>query len=77
MSDGEGKTRLLGDFKQGIAGQIAADDWQAHFDLGVAYAEMGVYQEAIEEFEAVLRVNPGHAQAQAELIAARIALQKR
>lgn len=39
------------------------DEGDVHFDLGVAYAEMGLYQDAIAEFEAVLAVDPNHANA--------------
>ncbi len=76
MSDGDGKTRLIQDVKQGIKAAIDASDWQSRFDLAVAYAEMGLYADAIEELEAVLRIKPDHAEAQAELLAARAALQK-
>ena len=38
-------------FKAGVARQIGADDAQSHYDLGVAYKEMGLLDDAIREFE--------------------------
>ena len=38
-------------FKEGVAAQIGADDSQAHYDLGLAYKEMGLLADAIREFE--------------------------
>jgi tetratricopeptide (TPR) repeat protein len=38
-------------FKAGVAEQIDADDAQSHYDLGVAYKEMGLIDDALREFE--------------------------
>jgi len=38
-------------FKEGVAKQIGFDDAQSHYDLGVAYKEMGLLDDAIREFE--------------------------
>ncbi len=38
-------------FKAGVAEQIGADDAQSHYDLGVAYKEMGLLEDALREFE--------------------------
>jgi tetratricopeptide (TPR) repeat protein len=38
-------------FKAGVAEQIDADDAQSHYDLGVAYKEMGLVEDALREFE--------------------------
>ncbi len=38
-------------FKEGVAKQISVDDAQAHYDLGVAYKEMALLDDAIREFE--------------------------
>jgi tetratricopeptide (TPR) repeat protein len=38
-------------FKAGVAEQIESDDWQSHYDLGVAYKEMGLVDDALREFE--------------------------
>lgn len=47
-------------FKQGVKEQIDEDDADAHYDLGIAYMEMGLYDDAVSEFE-VARRNPSRA----------------
>ncbi len=42
-------------FKAGVAEQIDSDDWQSHYDLGVAYKEMGLIEDALREFEVAAR----------------------
>lgn len=42
-------------FKEGVAAQISVDDSQAHYDLGVAYKEMMLVDDAIREFETAAR----------------------
>jgi tetratricopeptide (TPR) repeat protein len=42
-------------FKAGIAAQIAESDAATHYDLGVAYKEMGLTADAIHEFELASR----------------------
>lgn len=42
-------------FKEGVARQVGEDDSETHFDLGIAYREMGMVQDAIGEFEAAMR----------------------
>jgi tetratricopeptide (TPR) repeat protein len=42
---------LFDNFKQGIQGQVAKDDYETHYNLGVAYHEMGLYEDAIEELQ--------------------------
>jgi tetratricopeptide (TPR) repeat protein len=44
-------------FKRGVAQQIDAGDADTHFDLGVAYKEMGLIDDAIAEFE-IARESP-------------------
>src|SRR5688572_31615124 len=39
-------------FKAGVRAQVAEADSATHYDLGVAYKEMGLLGEAIAEFEA-------------------------
>ncbi len=46
---------MLHQFKRGIDENIEADDFQAHYDLGVAFKEMGLLDEAISEFQKALR----------------------
>lgn len=38
-------------FKAGVTAQISETDAATHYDLGVAYREMGMYADAINEFE--------------------------
>lgn len=45
-------------FKAGVAAQISESDASTHYDLGVAYKEMGLYADAIGEFELAAR-DPG------------------
>jgi tetratricopeptide (TPR) repeat protein len=46
---------MLRKFKQGIADNVEDEDHQSHYDLGVAYKEMGLLDEAIAEFQKALR----------------------
>jgi tetratricopeptide (TPR) repeat protein len=39
-------------FKEGVSQPVASDDTQSHYDLGVAYKEMGLSDDAIREFSA-------------------------
>jgi tetratricopeptide (TPR) repeat protein len=38
-------------FKTDVDEQIAADDMESHYNLGIAYREMGLLDDAISEFE--------------------------
>ena len=42
-------------FKAGVKAQISETDAATHYDLGVAYREMGMYADAINEFEVAAR----------------------
>jgi tetratricopeptide (TPR) repeat protein len=46
---------MLKKFKQGVAENVEAEDYQSHYDLGVAFKEMGLIDEAISEFQKALR----------------------
>jgi len=50
---------MLSQFKRGIEANIGDEDWQAHYDLGVAFKEMGLIDEAIAEFQKALRSPAG------------------
>ena len=50
---------MLSEFKRGIEANLADEDWQAHYDLGVAFKEMGLLDEAITEFQKALRSAEG------------------
>jgi tetratricopeptide (TPR) repeat protein len=49
----------LEQFKQGIAANLDVDDFQAHYDLGIAFKEMGLLDEAIAQFQKALRAPGG------------------
>jgi tetratricopeptide (TPR) repeat protein len=49
----------LEQFKKGIEANIGTDDYEAHYDLGVAFKEMGLLDEAIAEFQKALRAPNG------------------
>ena len=49
--------RVFSQFKKGVAEQVDADDSETHFDLGIAYKEMGLLDDAIAEFN-LARINP-------------------
>jgi tetratricopeptide (TPR) repeat protein len=46
---------MLRRFKQGVAANVEEEDYASHYDLGVAYKEMGLVDEAIAEFQKSLR----------------------
>lgn len=50
---------MLQKFKQGIAANMDDEDYASHYDLGIAFKEMGLLDEAIAEFQKALR-GPDH-----------------
>jgi tetratricopeptide (TPR) repeat protein len=42
-------------FKEGVSKQLSVDDGQAHYDLGLAYKEMGLIEDAKSEFDIAAR----------------------
>jgi tetratricopeptide (TPR) repeat protein len=42
-------------FKKGVAQHVKAEDSETHYDLGIAYREMGLLDDAVGEFETALR----------------------
>ncbi|MFL5401641.1 MAG: hypothetical protein ACJ8BF_02360 [Gemmatimonadales bacterium] len=50
---------ILEQFKRGIDENLDSDDYQSHYDLGVAFKEMGLLDEAIGEFQKALRSPEG------------------
>jgi tetratricopeptide (TPR) repeat protein len=50
---------MLARFKQGIDENIDETDFQSHYDLGVAFKEMGLLDEAIAELQKALRAPDG------------------
>ena len=45
---------IIMEFKTGVEESVSKEDYATHFDLGIAYREMGLLREAIQEFEKVL-----------------------
>lgn len=50
---------ILEQFKRGIDQNLESDDYEAHYDLGIAFKEMGLLDEAIAEFQKALRASEG------------------
>lgn len=46
---------ILEQFKRGIDENLSADDYDAHYDLGIAFKEMGLLDEAVAEFQRAVR----------------------
>ncbi len=43
---------IFNEFKKGLEKEIAAEDYETHYNLGIAYKEMGLIDDAIREFQA-------------------------
>ena len=52
--------KMLEQFKKKVSENIETSDVDAHYDLGTAYLEMGLLDEAIGEFQMVLRGTSDH-----------------
>lgn len=48
---------VFAQFKKGVEQQVGLEDTDTHFDLGIAYKEMGLLDDAIHEFELAM-ANP-------------------
>ncbi len=51
------RSRLDGsfsEFKKGLESQVSAEDTETHYNLGIAYKEMGLLDDAIEQFDKVV-----------------------
>ena len=54
MTGPEGEASLeeiFREFKKGVEQQLSSEDYETHFNLGIAYKEMGLIDEAIGEFQ--------------------------
>ncbi len=59
-------TALLQEFRAGVQAQFGPEDAVGHYDLGVSHQEMGLFEEAIEEFDAVLASSAASQEVQAK-----------
>jgi tetratricopeptide (TPR) repeat protein len=50
---------MLAEFKRGIEQNLEVDDYESHYELGVAFRDMGLLDEAIAEFQKALRAPEG------------------
>jgi len=53
--DRYGMEGVFSEFKKGVQAQIESDDAESHFNLGIAYKEMGLLADAIGEFDQAMR----------------------
>ncbi len=47
----EGFEQVFAAFKEGVQSELGEADYEAHYDLGIAYKEMGLLDDAIGEFQ--------------------------
>ncbi len=61
ISDDEDETfrEALAEFKRALDQNLPVEDHQTHYDLGLAFKEMGLLEEAISEFQKALRSPEG------------------
>jgi tetratricopeptide (TPR) repeat protein len=52
--------KMLAQFKEKVSENIDTGDVRAHYDLGTAYKEMGLLEEAVGEFQSALRASSNH-----------------
>jgi tetratricopeptide (TPR) repeat protein len=43
---------IFNEFKKGIENELEEEDYETHYNLGIAYKEMGLIDDAIREFQA-------------------------
>ncbi len=60
---------LFKEFQRGVAEQVEEEDFDTHFNLGLAYREMGLLEEAIGEFQLSAR-SPDYLMESASMIGA-------
>ena len=53
-TEDEGFEEVFAAFKHGVEGALEEGDFEAHYDLGIAYKEMGLFEDAIGEFRAAM-----------------------
>jgi len=50
-AEGHSLEEIVSAFKKGIEQQVDSEDFETHYQLGIAYKEMGLTEEAIAEFQ--------------------------
>lgn len=50
----QGFEAVFREFKKGVREQLSESDYEAHYDLGIAYREMGLCEDALGEFRIAL-----------------------
>jgi len=58
--EGADFARMLSQFKDKVAANLEGEDARSQYDLGTAYKEMGLLDEAISMFQKALRMDPEH-----------------
>jgi len=53
-AEGEGFAEVFAAFKAGVKREVGDGDHEVHYDLGIAYKEMGLFEDAIGEFRHAL-----------------------
>jgi hypothetical protein len=53
-STDDGFSAVFDAFKQGVSEALSETDHEAHYDLGIAYKEMELFDDAIQEFRAAM-----------------------
>ena len=48
---------IFEEFKKGISEELEEDDFETHYNLGIAYKEMGLIDDAIKEFQIARKVD--------------------
>jgi len=73
-SVGRGFAEVFSAFKKGIEDQVEEGDADTHYDLAIAYKEMGLNEDAVRELEVVLRTGARMIEALSLLASCRLAL---
>ncbi len=47
-------SEILREFQEGVERILDENDYQSHYDIGMSYKEMGLFEEALSEFDAAL-----------------------
>ncbi|HKC49239.1 MAG TPA: tetratricopeptide repeat protein [Myxococcota bacterium] len=71
---GKGFVDVFSAFKKGIQQQVAEGDADTHYDLAIAYKEMGLNEDAVRELETVLRAGSREIEALSLMATCKLAL---